>query len=145
MSEFSNAPPPVAPPPIAAPPIAMAEDRTMAAIIYGLYIIGFCNGLTVLVGLVLAYTNANVAGPKMRSHYIFQIRTFWVSALGAFAGGMIVALGGRLIGILIGFPIMAAGMGVIGLAGLWFLIRSVAGAIYLAQDQGYPRPRTWVV
>jgi len=140
MSEFSGAPPPVAPPPLAA-----TEDRVMAAIIYGLYIIGFCNGLTVLIGLVLAYANVNAAGPKMRSHYIFQIRSFWISALGAFAGGMIVALGGLLMVILIGFPIMAAGIGVIGLAGAWFAVRSVVGAIYLAQDQGYPRPRTWLV
>jgi len=140
MSEFSSAPPPGAP-----PPIAMTEDRVMTAIIYGLYIIGFCNGLTVLIGLILAYANVNAAGPKMRSHYIFQIRTFWTCAVWAFLGGMIVALGGLLIVVLIGFPIMAAGMGVIGLAGLWFLVRSVVGAIYLAQDQGYPRPRTWVV
>ena len=145
MSEFSSAPPPVAPTPVAPTPVAMTEDRVMAAIIYGLYLVGFCNGLTVFIGLVLAYANLGAAGPKMRSHYIFQIRSFWISALGAFAGGMIVALGGLLMVILIGFPIMAAGIGVIGLAGAWFAVRSVVGAIYLAQDQGYPRPRTWLV
>ena len=145
MSEFSSAPPPVAPTPVAPTPVAMTEDRVMAAIIYGLYLVGFCNGLTVFIGLVLAYANLGAAGPKMRSHYIFQIRTFWTCAVWAFLGGMILALGGFLLVILIGYPIMAAGMGVIGLAGVWFFIRSVVGAIYLAQDQAHPRPRTWVI
>ena len=31
-----------------------AEDRTMPAIVYGLYLLGFATGLTVIVGLILA-------------------------------------------------------------------------------------------
>lgn len=127
-------------------PIAAAsEDRVMAAIIYGLYVLGPCNGLSVFIGLILAYASIGAAGPKMRTHYIFQIRTFWTCAVWAFLGAMVVALGGLLLIVLIGFPILHLGLAIIGLAGLWFFVRSIAGAIYLAQDQAYPRPRSWLI
>ena len=145
MSEISGAPPLNTPPPGAPPPTAEAEDRVMAAVIYGLYLIGFTNGLTVLIGLVLAYVAMGSAGPRMQSHYIFQIRTFWTCALWAFIGGIVIAIGGVLLIILIGFPILYLGTAIIGLAGVWFFIRTVAGAVYLAQDQAYPRPRTWLL
>jgi len=132
MSETISAPPPT-------------EDRVMAAIIYGLYLIGLTNGLTVLIGLILAYVSIGAAGPKMRSHYMFQIRTFWTCVVWAFLGAMVVALGALLLLVLIGFPIMHLGVAIVGLSGVWFFIRAVAGAVYLAQDQGYPRPRTWLI
>ena len=37
---------------------------------------GLVNGLTVLIGLLIAYSNRDRAGPVMESHYTFQIRTF---------------------------------------------------------------------
>jgi len=58
---------------------------------------------------------------------------------------MVVALGALLLLVLIGFPIMHLGVAIVGLSGVWFFIRAVAGAVYLAQDQGYPRPRTWLI
>ncbi len=125
--------------------VARSEDRTMAAIIYGLYLIGFCNGLTVLVGLVLAYISLGSAGPRMHSHYLFQIRTFWTCMVWAILGGLVIVLGGLLMIILIGFPILHLGLAILGLTGLWFFIRSVVGAVYLAQDQAYPRPRSWLI
>ena len=126
-------------------PAAVTEDRVMAAIIYGLYLIGPCNGLTVFIGLILAYASIGAAGPKMRSHYIFQIRSFWTGAVWALLGGMVVALGGLLLIVLIGFPILHLGLAIIGLAGVWFFVRAVVGAVYLAQDQAYPRPRSWLI
>jgi uncharacterized membrane protein len=135
MSEFSSLPPPAE---------TASEDRVMAAIIYALYLVGISNGLTVLIGLILAYVSLGAAGPKMRSHYIFLIRTFWTCALWACIGGLVIAVGGVLLVVLIGFPILYLGTVIVGLAGLWFFIRSVVGAVYLAQDQAHPRPRTWL-
>ena len=144
MSDMSTEPiPPRALPPDPYP--AASEDRVIAAIIYALFLIGLSNGLTAFIGLILAYVAQGEAGPKMRSHYVFLIYTFWTCALWAFLGGIVIALGGMLMIILIGFPIMAVGMGLLGLTWLWFLIRTVVGAIYLAQDQAYPRPRNWVI
>jgi len=124
---------------------ARTEDRVMAAVIYGLYLIGFCNGVTVLIGLILAYISMGAAGPKMQSHYIFQIRTFWTCVVWAMIGGFVIAIGGLLLIILIGFPILHIGLAILGLTGLWFFVRSVVGAVYLAQDQAYPRPRSWLI
>jgi uncharacterized membrane protein len=122
-----------------------SEDRVMPAIVYGLFLLGPFNGLTVLIGLVLAYASLDSAGPKVWSHYVFQIRTFWITVLWAMLGGMVVALGGVLMLILIGFPILHLGLAIIGLAGVWFFVRSLVGAVYLAQDQAYPRPRNWLI
>jgi uncharacterized membrane protein len=127
------------------PATARSEDRVMPAIVYGLYLLGPFNGLTVLIGLILAYASIGSAGPKVWSHYVFLIRTFWTTAVWALLGGMVVAIGGVLIIILIGFPILHLGLAIIGLAGIWFFIRSVVGAVYLAQDQAYPRPRSWLI
>jgi uncharacterized membrane protein len=124
-------------------PAAKTDDRLMPAIVYALYLIGVCNGLTVLIGLILAYASIGSAGPKVWSHYVFQIRTFWTCMVWALIGGLVVALGGVLMIILIGFPILHLGLAIIGLSGIWFVVRSVVGAVYLAQDQAYPRPRTW--
>jgi uncharacterized membrane protein len=139
MSETPSAPPP------AEPSATPAEDRVMAVIVYGLYLIGPCNGLTGLIGLILAYANLGAAGPKMQSHYIFQIRTFWITVLWAFLGAGVIAIGGTLLIVLIGFPILHLGLAILGLAGVWFFVRSLVGAIYLAQDQAYPRPRSWLI
>jgi uncharacterized membrane protein len=122
---------------------ARIEDRAMPAVIYALYLVGIFNGLTALIGLVLAYANVGTAGPKNWSHYVFQIRTFWTCVAWMLVGGGVVAIGGVLMVVLIGFPIFHLGLAIIGLSGVWFFVRSAVGAVYLAQDQAYPRPRTW--
>ena len=121
------------------------EDRVLPAIVYALFLIGLSNGLTVLIGLIIAYASMGAAGPKVRSHYVFQIRTFWTCVVWALIGAAVVGLGGILMLILIGFPILHLGLAILGLAGVWFFIRTVAGAIYLAQDVAYPRPRSWLL
>lgn len=126
-------------------PAAAAEDRVLPAIVYALFLIGPANGLTVLIGLIIAYASMGAAGPKVRSHYIFQIRTFWTCVVWALIGAAVVGLGGVLMLILIGFPILHLGLAILGLSGVWFFVRAVAGAIYLAQDVPYPRPRSWLL
>jgi uncharacterized membrane protein len=128
-----------------APPATTSEARVLPAIVYGLFLIGPSNGLTVLIGLIIAYASIGSAGPRVRSHYIFQIRTFWTCVVWALIGAAVVGLGGILMLILIGFPILHLGLAILGLAGIWFFIRTIAGAIYLAQDLAYPRPRSWLL
>jgi len=61
-------------------PVA-TDDRTMPAVTYGLYLLGFASaGLTTLIGLIIAYANRAAATPAIASHYTFLIRTFWLSA-----------------------------------------------------------------
>ena len=60
------------------PTEAVSEDRTMPAVVYGLYFLGVANGLTTILGLVLALANRGRAGERMRTHYTFLIRTCWL-------------------------------------------------------------------
>ncbi len=129
------------------PPTADAahEDRTLPAVVYGLYFLGLAYGVTALIGLIVAYANLGAAGPKMRSHYVFQIRTVWMGLAWALLGGALIVIGGVLSIILIGIPIIQLGFAIISLICVWVLARCIAGAIYLSQDQAYPRPRSWLI
>ena len=76
--------------------VVTPEDRTLPAVVYGLYLLGLVNGLTILVGLVIAYMNRDTAGPRMRTHYTFLIRTFWISIAWFVIAGLLVLFGGVL-------------------------------------------------
>ena len=123
--------------------VTMAEDRTMPAVVYGLYLLGIANGLTILLGLILAYAQRGDAGARMRSHYTFLIRTCWLWLAWILIGGLLVAIGIPLSVILIGVPILALGWAIIGLVHIWFALRAIVGVIYLARDEAYPRPHSW--
>ena len=128
-----------------APPGDVHEDRMMPAIIYGLSLLGLTNGVTILIGLVIAYAHLGAASPKMRSHYVFQIRTVWIALVWRLIALALILVGAVLAIVLIGFPILHLGMGILGLGGVWYLIRSLAGAVYLAQDKAYPNPKSWLI
>ena len=122
-----------------------AEDRTMPAVVYALYLIGVVNGLTILLGLVLAYANRGGAGARARSHYTFLIRTFWLWFAWALIALTLILWGGILSLVLIGLPFFALGWLIFGLIHIWFAVRAIAGVIYLAREEAYPRPRTWLL
>jgi uncharacterized membrane protein len=122
---------------------AVGEDRTVPAVVYGLYLLGLVNGLTVLVGLVLALANRSRAGERMRTHYTFQIRSCWLWVAWMVIGAVLIVFGAPLSLVLIGLPLFALGWMIVGLVEVWFGARVVAGVVYLARDEPYPRPRSW--
>src|SRR5689334_13906261 len=124
--------------------VAPAQDRTLPAVVYALYLIGLVNGLTVLVGLVIAYVNRDRASERMSSHYTFLIRTFWLWFVWILIGAALLIWGGVFTLILIGLPFFALGWAVVGLVHIWFALRSIVGVIYLARDEPYPRPYAWL-
>lgn len=125
--------------------IVKPEDRTLPAIVYGLYLLGLANGLTILVGLVIAYMNRDTAGPRMRTHYTFLIRTFWLSIAWFVIAGALCLFGGVLSIILVGIPFLALGLFIFAVGGIWFAVRCVVGLVYLSQGEPYPRPKTWLI
>jgi uncharacterized membrane protein len=121
-----------------------AEDRTLPAVVYGLYLLGLANGLTIFIGLLVAYANRPGAGLGMRSHYTFLIRTFWLS-IGWFAiGAGLVMFGLPLSLVLVGIPIVALGWTICSLVAVWFAVRVILGVILLARGSAYPRPYAWL-
>ena len=121
-----------------------SEDRTMPAVVYALYLVGLTHGLTIIIGLILAYASRSTAGPVMQSHYTFQIRTFWLS-IGWFLVGCALMFWGAIFSVvLIGIPFFGLGVAICGLVWLWFLVRSILGAVHLARGEAYPRPHAWI-
>ncbi len=103
----------------------------MALIIYILYLAAFLNGVTAIVGLVLAYVSRDTAPEWLKSHYTFQIRTFWIDLL-------YFSVSIPLCFILIGVPLLIAAM-------VWFVVRCALGISRLMRSEPYPTPLSWVV
>jgi Predicted membrane protein len=108
---------------------APAAKTDMAKIIYVLYLLGLVTGVTSLVGVIMAYVHRSDAPDWLKSHYTFQIRTFWIMVLYGFICGILTIL---LIGFLL-FILLA----------VWWVVRCVKGLKYLDQRVAYPDPQTW--
>jgi uncharacterized membrane protein len=120
------------------------EDRTLPTVVYALYLLGLVNGLTVLVGLIIAYANRDRAGPAMESHYVFQIRTFWIAIAWWIIAAVLFLWGIPLMLVLIGFPLVVAGGLILAMTHIWFALRCILGLIYVSRGEAYPRPRSWL-
>ena len=125
--------------------VVTTEDRVLPAVVYGLYLLGLVNGLTILVGLVVAYINLDNAGPRMRTHYDFQIRTFWIGLAIFLSLGLLIGISAVLSLVLIGIPFLMLFLFLWGAVGVWFAVRCIIGLVYVSQDQAYPRPNTWLI
>ncbi len=124
---------------------APAEDRAFAAVIYGLFLLGLACGVTLPAGLVLAYLRLPLAGPGVRSHHVFQVRTIWIALGLSLAGCALILVGLPLSLVLIGVPMVQLGIGLFGLIYVWLLARCISGAYHLALHAPYPRPASWLI
>ena len=119
---------------VSAPPAsAVSDERQMALIIYILYLVS-CTvtfGFAGIVGLVLAYVNRDTAPEWLKSHYTFQIRTFWI-------GLLYFAVSGVLCVVLIGIPLLLA-------TAVWYIVRCAVGLSRLLRNEPYPTPESWTL
>jgi uncharacterized membrane protein len=128
------------------PTVAASDERTVPAIIYGLYLGGFLTGgVSTLVGFLMACALRSEATPLQQSHYEFQIRTIAI-----FAACFIIAVGVILAGfplaiVLVGILFWIAGGLMISALGIWFAVRSGLGLARILQGQEYPQPRTYFI
>ncbi len=113
-------------------PTGNASDGSNANIIYILYLVGFVTGgITTLIGVVMAYINQGEAPDWVKSHYRFQIRTFWISILYSVVGSiLIVALGLGLLILL--FTVV------------WFIVRCIKGINAISRGEAISDPATWL-
>jgi uncharacterized membrane protein len=105
-------------------------DNSLAVVVYLLYCAGYFTGISALIGVIIAYVKVDDADPMLRSHYRFQIRTFWI-------GLLYLAIGIPLCVVLIGMPIVAWW-------GIWSLIRIVKGILLVIEHKPIVNPKSWL-
>lgn len=97
-------------------------------IIYVLYFVGFFIGLTALVGVIMAHMKRGEADAAAKSHYQYQIRTFWF--------GLIYMIVGVLTAMLIiGYLILLWWF-------VWTLVRCVKGVLRALDNKPMENPET---
>lgn len=122
------------------------ESMTAPILVYAAYLLSVPSaGLFALVGVIVAYILKGDAGPAAYSHYVFQIRTFWLSLLFIPLGILLIIVGVPLSFILVGVPLVILGGLMTAGVTVWFLARCVVGVIRAADGRAYPNPRTWLV
>jgi uncharacterized membrane protein len=110
----------------------LAPGGDNVKLVYGLYLVSVLVGLTMLVGLVMAYINrSQVAGSWAESHYTYQIRTFWIGLLYSLISVVLMFV---LIGFLLIFAVL-----------IWVFARCIRGLQWAGAGQPVPKPKTWFV
>jgi uncharacterized membrane protein len=110
----------------------LAPGGDNVKLIYVLYLASVVVGITVLVGLVMAYLNRGGArGTWAESHYTYQIRTFWIGLLYSLISVVLMVLG-------IGFLLIVAVL-------IWAIVRCVKGLQLAAARSPVPDPQSWIV
>jgi uncharacterized membrane protein len=138
------------PVPTPSPPPPPADGSTsdglvLPIVVYVLYLIGLMNGLTALVGVIIAYVTRPTATPEAQSHLTFQIYTFWLGLVGFVISGLVIGVGFVLSFIVIGIPILILGWVMLGLVYVWLAVRCIVGLVRAAQNQPYPTPTGMVI
>jgi Predicted membrane protein len=101
-----------------------------AKIVYILYLVAIVVGLTSLIGVIMAYINKDDAPDWVKSHYQYQIRTFWIGLLYSLIGVLLLAV---FVGILVLLAVL-----------VWYIVRCIKGMNYLEKGQAHPDPITWL-
>jgi uncharacterized membrane protein len=108
----------------------IVSDNSLAVVVYVLYCVGYFTGISALIGVIIAHVKVDDVDPVLRSHYRFQIRTFWI-------GLLYLAIGIPLCVALIGIPILAWWF-------IWSLIRIVKGILLVTEHKPIVNPRPWL-
>jgi uncharacterized membrane protein len=108
----------------------IVSNNDLAVVVYALYFVGYFTGISALVGVIIAYVKMDDADPVLRSHYRFQIRTFWI-------GLLYLAISVPLCLVLIGFPILLWWF-------VWSAIRIVKGSLLVIENRPVVNPQSWL-
>lgn len=119
-------------------PMRPSEDgwfnpgRLNAQLVYCLYLLSFVVGITVIIGLIMAYVNRGKSEPWVDTHYTYAIRTFWLGLLYS------------LLAVMAMFQLMGS-VGMLLMLGvsIWGVIRCVIGLQKASAGQPVGKPDTW--
>jgi uncharacterized membrane protein len=106
-----------------------AASTDTARIVYILYLVGLVVGITAIVGVIMAYVNHDEAPDWLKTHYRFQIRTFWMSLLYGVVSTILCV-------VLIGFALFVV-------LAIWLIVRCVKGLKALEQKAPVENVARW--
>jgi uncharacterized membrane protein len=112
-----------------APQTPVVSNYGLVLTVYILYLVGFLTGITVLVGLIIAYLQRDQTDRVSQSHFQFQIWTFWIGVLYLLVGFLTTFFG-------VGFLILLWWA-------VWTVIRCVKGLLALNMGQPIRSPNSW--
>jgi len=102
------------------------SDKNWVLFVYILYFCGFFFLAPALIGVIIAHIKAKSASALYRSHFRYQINTFWI-------GLLILIVGVVLSIVLVGVLVLAWFL-------VWTLIRCIKGTIRLSEDRPIENP-----
>jgi uncharacterized membrane protein len=108
----------------------MVSDESLTLAIYVLYGVGYFTGISAMIGVAIAHAKVDDTDAVMRSHFRFQIRTFWI-------GLLYLVIGFATSIVLIGFAILAWWF-------IWSLIRIVKGGLLVTEHKPIGNPQSWL-
>jgi uncharacterized membrane protein len=107
----------------------MMSNKQLAFIVI-LYFVSYFTGLTGLIGVIIAHVQIGTADQLLRTHYQFQIRTFWI-------GVLYLVVGIILTFVLIGIAILLWWF-------IWSLVRNIKGILALNENRPIANPTSWM-
>lgn len=128
-----------------APSAPLSDSRIYAIVCYVLLIAAFTNGLTGIIGVVLAYVKrGDTRGTMWQSHFDNMIRVFWVSVAVTVLFMVLLFFGvfgiwrtsetDQFHGAILALPVMFfAGLAYV----IWYLYRTVRGLMYAVDNKAY--------
>ena len=106
------------------------DDRGLAFAVYIMYFLGYVTGITTIIGVMIAYLQNRPASSELRSHFTFQVRTFWIGLIFLVAGGILLQIGIGVLVLLWWF--------------VWSLMRNVKGILALNRNEPIENPKSWM-
>ena len=111
-------------------PRPFVSQSGLALVVYILYLIGYVTGFTALIGVIIAHVKASSSSDILRSHYRFQIRTFWI-------GLLYLVIGWPLAYLVIGIPILIWWF-------IWSIVRIIKGMVILNDGRPIRNSTSWL-
>jgi uncharacterized membrane protein len=107
------------------------SNKSIALIVYVLYLVGYVTaGIAWIVGVMIAHLRIGSADDVTRTHFQFQIRTFWISVLYLVVGALLLHF---FVGILVLIWLV-----------IWTLVRNVKGLLALNDNKPIEKPTSWM-
>jgi uncharacterized membrane protein len=115
--------------PVVATRQPLVSNYGLILAVYILYLVGFLTGITALIGVIIAYLQRDKTDQIGRSHFQFQITTFWVGLLYLIVGAITAHF--------------AIGALIIIWWFVWTIIRCVKGLLALNESKPIAAPNSW--